>query len=80
MKKEYDFKGGVRGKFHRPKKVQKTLRFDPDVLAFYMKLAEKEHIPYQTLINLTLRKFATEGGVLNIATHPKTKTKKGKAA
>ena len=32
MKKEYSFKGGVRGKFHRPNKVQKTLRFDPDVL------------------------------------------------
>ena len=80
MKKEYDFKNGVRGKFHRPKKVQKTLRFDPDVLTFYMKLAQKEGIPYQTLINLTLRKFATEGGVLNIASHTNVKAKKRKAA
>ena len=74
MKKEYSFKGGVRGKFHRPKKLQKTLRFDPDVLDFYIELSEKEGIPYQTLINLTLRKFATEGGVLTIS------SKKGKAA
>ena len=72
MKKEYSFKGGVRGKFHRPNKVQKTVRFDPDVLDFYVRLARKEGIPYQTLINLTLRKFATEGGVLTIAGRPKS--------
>jgi uncharacterized protein (DUF4415 family) len=79
MKKEYNFRGGVRGKFHRPNKVQKTLRFDPDVLDFYITLSEKEGIPYQTLINLTLRKFATEGGVLNIATSPGNKARKGAA-
>ena len=67
MKKEYSFKAGIRGKFHRPNKIQKTLRFDPDVLDFYIELSEKEGIPYQTLINLTLRKFATEGGVLTIS-------------
>ena len=67
MKKEYSFKGGVRGKFHRPNKVQKTLRLDPDVLNFYIGLSAKEGIPYQTLINLTLRKFATEGGFLTIS-------------
>ncbi len=74
MKKEYSFKAGVRGNFHRPKKVQKTVRFDPDVLDFYIKLARKEHIPYQTLINLTLRKFAMEGGVLTITGRPKSVT------
>jgi uncharacterized protein (DUF4415 family) len=79
MKKEYNFKGGVRGKFLRPNKIQKTLRFDPDVLDFYITLSEKEGIPYQTLINLTLRKFATEGGVLNIATSPGNKGRKGAA-
>jgi uncharacterized protein (DUF4415 family) len=79
MKKEYNFKGGVRGKFHRPNKIQKTLRFDPDVLDFYIRLAEKEGIPYQTLINLTLRKFATEGGVLHIASSPGRTGRKGAA-
>lgn len=67
MKKEYNFKNGVRGQFYRPKKVQKTLRLDPDVLGYYIKLSQHEGIPYQTLINLTLRKFAVEGGVLTIA-------------
>jgi len=67
MKKEYDFKEGVRGKFYRKKKIQKTLRLDVDVLDFYQALAKKEGIAYQTLINLTLRKFAGEGGELIIS-------------
>lgn len=71
MKKEYDFKEGIRGKFYRKKKIQKTLRIDADILAFYKELAEKEGIPYQTLINLTLRKFAGEGGELIITTKRK---------
>jgi uncharacterized protein (DUF4415 family) len=71
MKKEYNFKKGVRGKFYRPKKVQKTLRIDADILDFYQVLARKEGIPYQTLINLTLRKFAGEGGELVISSKKK---------
>lgn len=30
IKKEYDFSKGVRGKFYRPKKIQKTIRLDKD--------------------------------------------------
>ncbi|MCP5463867.1 MAG: BrnA antitoxin family protein [Deltaproteobacteria bacterium] len=60
MKKEYDFSKGVRGKFYRPKKVQKTIRLDEDILTFYQKMADEHGIPYQTLINLTLRKFLAE--------------------
>ena len=66
MRKEYNFSKGVRGKFFRDRKVQKTLRLDRDVLDFYQKMAKKCGIPYQTLINLTLRKFAGEGGSLVI--------------
>jgi uncharacterized protein (DUF4415 family) len=67
MKKEYNFKTGVRGRFSKINKVQKTLRIDFDVLEFYKKLGAKEGIPYQSLINLTLRKFAAEGGILTIS-------------
>ncbi|HLG20450.1 MAG TPA: BrnA antitoxin family protein [Bdellovibrionota bacterium] len=67
MRKEYRFKGGTRGRFAKSIKVQKTLRIDSDVLRFYKRLAEKEGIPYQSLINLTLRKFASEGGILTIS-------------
>ncbi len=76
MKKEYNFKNGVRGEFYRPKKIQKTLRLDPDVLGYYINLSQKEGIPYQTLINLTLRKFAVEGGVLSISGGPQKRPKR----
>jgi uncharacterized protein (DUF4415 family) len=66
MKKEYDFSKGVRGKFYRGRKVQKTIRIDEGVLKFYQRLAKKVGIPYQTLINLTLRKFSAERGLLVI--------------
>lgn len=62
MKKEYDFSKAVRGKFYRPKKVQKTIRLDKDVIVFYQKMAKKNGIPYQTIINLTLKKFMAEKG------------------
>lgn len=55
MKKEYDFSGGERGKFFRENKVQKTLRLDADVLKHFQALSTRKHIPYQTLINNTLR-------------------------
>ena len=71
MKKEYNFKNAVRGKFYRPNKVQKTFRIDSDILDFYKELAKKEGIPYQTLINLTLRKFSGEGGELVISAKKK---------
>jgi uncharacterized protein (DUF4415 family) len=84
MKKDYNFKTGVRGRFYRPNKVQKTIRLDPDVLEFYVRLAKEEGIPYQTLIGLTLRKFAQEGGVLTInsrsAKRSKASKKKRRAA
>ena len=62
MKREYDFSKGERGKFYRPNKVQRTLRLDADVLKFFEDMAGHAGIPYQTLINLTLRKFANEDG------------------
>jgi len=55
MKKEYDFSAGVRGKFYRENKVQKTLRLDADVLKYFQALSTRKHVPYQTLINNTLR-------------------------
>lgn len=73
MKKEYSFKNGQRGKFHRPKKVQRTIRLDADVLAFCQELSAQEGIPYQTLINLILRKFAMEEGQIVISAPAKAK-------
>lgn len=66
MKKEYNFSKGVRGKFLRERKVQKTMRLDRDVLEFYQKMAQKNGMPYQSLINLVLKKFLAEKLILQI--------------
>ncbi len=62
MKKEYDFSGGERGKFFRENKVQKTLRLDADILEYFQTLSSRKHVPYQTLINNTLREAMEHPG------------------
>lgn len=66
MKKEYDFSKAKRGQFHRPNKVQKTIRFDKQVIDHFQKLAKKSGVPYQTLMNLALRKFAMHEDEIDI--------------
>ena len=57
MRREYDFSGGVRGKFYRPRKVQKTLRLDEDIVKYFQARARTEAKGYQTLINEALRRL-----------------------
>jgi len=54
---EYDFSGGVRGRFYKPKKVPTTMRLDNDILLFLKKQASERKIAYQTLINNLLREY-----------------------
>ncbi len=56
LKDEYDFSGGVRGRFYKPKKIPTTLRLDDDIILYFKKRASEEKVPYQTLINALLRK------------------------
>jgi uncharacterized protein (DUF4415 family) len=56
MKKEYDFSKGIRGRFYRPKKIQKTLRIDEDIIIFFQRAAAIRKVGHQTLINEALRK------------------------
>ncbi len=56
IKDEYDFSGGVRGRFYKPKKIPTTLRLDDDIILYFKKRASEEKVPYQTLINALLRK------------------------
>lgn len=60
MKDEYDFTGGVRGRFYEPKKIPVSLRLDNDIVLFFKKLASEQKVPYQTLINALLRKELQE--------------------
>ncbi|MEA2028208.1 MAG: BrnA antitoxin family protein [Campylobacterota bacterium] len=60
MKDEYDFSGGVRGRFYKPKKIPTTLRLDDDILLYFKKKESEQKVPYQTLINAFLRKELQE--------------------
>lgn len=57
MKKEYDFsKAKVhRGPIIKDKKLQKTIRLDPDVFAWLLEQSESRGVPYQTLLNSLLK-------------------------
>ena len=57
LKKEYDFSGGIRGRFHRPKKRATTIRLDDDILLYFKKKASERKIGYQTLVNAALRDY-----------------------
>ena len=60
MLDEYDFNGGVRGRFYEPKKIPVSLRLDNDIVLYFKKLASEQKVPYQTLINALLRKQLQE--------------------
>ena len=60
MLNDYDFSGGVRGRFYEPKKIPVTLRLDNDIVLYFKKLASEQKVPYQTLINALLRKKLQE--------------------
>lgn len=57
LKKEYDFSKGIRGRFYKPRKIQKTFRLDDDIILYFQRLAAIRKVGYQTLINETLRKI-----------------------
>ncbi len=63
IKEEYDFKGGIRGRFYTPKKVSTTIRLDNDVLLYLKKVADLKKIGYQTLLNSLLREYMQKGTV-----------------
>ena len=57
LKEEYDFSGGIRGRFYRPKKISTSMRLDNDILLYLKKIAGEKKIGYQTLINTILREY-----------------------
>ncbi len=56
----YNFSGGIRGRFYEPKKIPVSLRLDNDIVLYFKKLASEQKVPYQTLINALLRKQLQE--------------------
>ena len=39
MKPEYDFRGGIRGRFYSPHKRSTTIRLDDDIILYFKKMA-----------------------------------------
>ena len=72
MEKEYDLSTmkSRPNPYARRLKQQITLRLDPGVIEYFKALAEKQDIPYQSLINLYLRDCAATKRELEIAWHP----------
>jgi len=69
MKKEYSLKGKKvrRGPAASPNaKVLKSLRLDPAVLVWFREEGTRQGIPYQTLINATLKQAMHNGGSSDI--------------
>jgi len=63
LEDNYDFTGGVRGRFYKPKKIPTSMRLDNDILLFLKKEASEKKIAYQTLINNLLREHMQAAGL-----------------
>ena len=59
MRDEYDFSEGDKNPYAKPSKTPVTIRLDKETVAYFKGLAEKAHMPYQTLINAYLADCAT---------------------
>ena len=57
---EYDFSRGLRGRFHKPRKVSTSIRLDDDVILYFKKKAGEDKVGYQTLMNIALREFINQ--------------------
>lgn len=57
IKDEYDFSGGVRGRFYQPTKRTTTIRLDDDIILYFKKKASEQKAGYQTLVNAALREY-----------------------
>ena len=58
MKKEYNFSKGIKNPYSKKLKTRISINVDNDVIDYFKKQSNNIGIPYQTLINLLLRKYA----------------------
>lgn len=61
MKKEYNLSKlqKAKPKYLRRLKQPVTVRLDPQVIAYFKQLAKKMGFPYQSLINMVLKEYAS---------------------
>ena len=66
MRKEYDFSNSAKNPYAKKLKKQISIRLDEDTITYFKGISEETGIPYQNLINLYLRDFATKHKKLNL--------------
>lgn len=66
MRKEYDFKSARQNPYIKQLKKQVTIRLSQETIEYFKEMAEKEGMPYQTLINLYLNECANAKKKINI--------------
>lgn len=67
MRNKNDFPEGAKSPKLKPAKTSVTIRLDRETVAYFKELAEKENVPYQTLINSCLADYAANKKVPSIA-------------
>lgn len=58
MKKEYDFTNAIKNPYVKKLKKKISMNVDEDVIEYYKGEAALTGVPYQTLMNLTLKQCA----------------------
>ena len=66
MKAEYDFSEARRNPYAKKLKKQITIRLEEPTIDYFKDLASEMDVPYQTLINLSLRDCAQSERKLNL--------------
>ena len=66
MRKSYDFSNSTQNPYAKRLKKQITIRIEEDTIAYFKEMAEKNGVPYQSLINLYLRDCAQEHRTLEM--------------
>ena len=77
MRDHYDFSNARPNPYAKQLKKQITIRLDEATLAYFKQLAERDGIPYQTLINLYLRDCAGSKRELDMAWRTQGERKAG---
>ncbi len=68
MRKQYDFSAARKNPYAAQLKKSVTIRrLDEDSITYFKSMSEQTGIPYQSLINLYLKDFASSGRKLDLA-------------
>lgn len=67
MRKEYDFTNAIKNPYAKKLKKKISMNVDEDVIAYFKNESASTGVPYQTLMNLTLKQCADSKKKLQIS-------------